>query len=231
MDDVYVVVGLLLFGSLLFCLCCYKVSNLLYMLYHIDDETGSDDDGLLSLAGLGALGPGAAAAAAAAAKDPFGPGRGGGDGGPDGGAFGKLEDDATTAATLIMSEYVSNEQLQGNHVGNLAGSFGAATAGPSAAFSAVMGNGSNPVGGNPNHYHLQQQQQQQLQQQQQQQQIQHQRQQQQMQQHIPQDPPGYLRGLRQAESATSLSVGVQVCIKHCLLVYIIVLCFNLFHNR
>ncbi len=37
MDDVWVVIGLLLFGSLLFCLCCYKVTNLLYMLYHIDD--------------------------------------------------------------------------------------------------------------------------------------------------------------------------------------------------
>ena len=37
MDDVLIVVGLLLFGSSLFCLCCYKVSNLLYMLYHIDD--------------------------------------------------------------------------------------------------------------------------------------------------------------------------------------------------
>ena len=43
MDDVYVVVGLLLFGSLLFCLCCYKVSNLLYMLYHIDDTEAEDE--------------------------------------------------------------------------------------------------------------------------------------------------------------------------------------------
>lgn len=41
MDDVWVVIGLLLFGSLLFCLCCYKVTNLLYMLYHIDDATES----------------------------------------------------------------------------------------------------------------------------------------------------------------------------------------------
>jgi hypothetical protein len=41
MDDVWVVIGLLLFGSLLFCLCCYKVTNLLYMLYHIDDTTES----------------------------------------------------------------------------------------------------------------------------------------------------------------------------------------------
>lgn len=41
MDDVWVVIGLLLFGSLLFCLCCYKVTNLLYMLYHIDDSTES----------------------------------------------------------------------------------------------------------------------------------------------------------------------------------------------
>jgi hypothetical protein len=41
MDDVWVVIGLLLFGSLLFCLCCYKVTNLLYMLYHIDDSTDS----------------------------------------------------------------------------------------------------------------------------------------------------------------------------------------------
>ena len=41
MDDVWVVIGLLLFGSLLFCLCCYKVSNLLYMLYHIDDDPDS----------------------------------------------------------------------------------------------------------------------------------------------------------------------------------------------
>ncbi len=38
MDDVWVVICLLLFGSLLFCLCCYKVTNLLYMLYHIDDS-------------------------------------------------------------------------------------------------------------------------------------------------------------------------------------------------
>ncbi|QQP50574.1 Uncharacterized protein FKW44_011612, partial [Caligus rogercresseyi] len=37
MDDVWLILGLLLFGSLLFCLCCYKVTNLLYMLYHIDD--------------------------------------------------------------------------------------------------------------------------------------------------------------------------------------------------
>ena len=44
MDDVFVIVGLLLFGSLLFCLCCYKVSNLLYMLYHIDDSTDSEDN-------------------------------------------------------------------------------------------------------------------------------------------------------------------------------------------
>ena len=43
MDDVYVIVGLLLFGSLLFCLCCYKVSNLLYMLYHIDDTESEDE--------------------------------------------------------------------------------------------------------------------------------------------------------------------------------------------
>ena len=41
MDDVWLVIGLLLFGSLLFCLCCYKVTNLLYMLYHIDDATES----------------------------------------------------------------------------------------------------------------------------------------------------------------------------------------------
>ena len=41
MDDVWVVIGLLLFGSLLFCLCCYKVTNLLYMLYHIDDDQES----------------------------------------------------------------------------------------------------------------------------------------------------------------------------------------------
>ena len=50
MDDVWLVIGLLLFGSLLFCLCCYKVSNLLYMLYHIDDNndslTGNNDLGL-----------------------------------------------------------------------------------------------------------------------------------------------------------------------------------------
>ena len=41
MEDVWVVISLLLFGSLLFCLCCYKVTNLLYMLYHIDDATES----------------------------------------------------------------------------------------------------------------------------------------------------------------------------------------------
>lgn len=53
MDDVWVVIGLLLFGSLLFCLCCYKVTNLLYMLYHIDDATesltGANDLGMGSL--------------------------------------------------------------------------------------------------------------------------------------------------------------------------------------
>ncbi|XP_059095358.1 uncharacterized protein LOC131890097 [Tigriopus californicus] len=49
MDDVYVVVGLLFFGSLLFCLCCYKVSNLLYMLYHIDDTHVDYDDDLAGL--------------------------------------------------------------------------------------------------------------------------------------------------------------------------------------
>ena len=44
MDDVLIVVGLLLFGSSLFCLCCYKVSNLLYMLYHIDDAESAAGD-------------------------------------------------------------------------------------------------------------------------------------------------------------------------------------------
>ena len=44
MDDVLIVVGLLLFGSSLFCLCCYKVSNLLYMLYHIDDAESTAGD-------------------------------------------------------------------------------------------------------------------------------------------------------------------------------------------
>lgn len=43
------VVGLLFFGSLLFCLCCYKVSNLLYMLYHIDDTHVDYDDDLAGL--------------------------------------------------------------------------------------------------------------------------------------------------------------------------------------
>ena len=55
----WVVITLLAFGSLLFCLCCYKVSNLLYMLYHIDDSTES-------LTGAGG-GPGGADAAAIAA--------------------------------------------------------------------------------------------------------------------------------------------------------------------
>ena len=52
MDDVYVVVSLLAFGSLLFCLCCYKISNLLYMLYHIDDQEPdpNDADGLVVFA-------------------------------------------------------------------------------------------------------------------------------------------------------------------------------------
>ena len=44
MDDVYVVIGLLSFGSLLFCLCCYKVTNLLYMLYHIDDNEADEEE-------------------------------------------------------------------------------------------------------------------------------------------------------------------------------------------
>ena len=44
MDDVLIVVGLLVFGSSLFCLCCYKVSKLLYMLYHIDDAESSTGD-------------------------------------------------------------------------------------------------------------------------------------------------------------------------------------------
>ena len=58
-DDVWVVITLLAFGSLLFCLCCYKVSNLLYMLYHIDDSTES-------LTGPGGAGPADAAAIALA---------------------------------------------------------------------------------------------------------------------------------------------------------------------
>ena len=49
MDDVYTVIGLLLFGSFLFCLCCYKVSNLLYMLYHIDDNTPDEEPDFSSI--------------------------------------------------------------------------------------------------------------------------------------------------------------------------------------
>ena len=52
-DDVWVVITLLAFGSLLFCLCCYKVSNLLYMLYHIDDSTESLTDRGTGGAGAG----------------------------------------------------------------------------------------------------------------------------------------------------------------------------------
>ena len=60
-DDVWVVITLLAFGSLLFCLCCYKVSNLLYMLYHIDDSTESLTD-----RGTGGAGAGPVVDAAAA---------------------------------------------------------------------------------------------------------------------------------------------------------------------
>ncbi len=168
MDDVYVIIGLLLFGSLLFCLCCYKVSNLLYMLYHIDDAASDDD--LLPIGAFAA----AAAAAAGSSKDPFAVGADGtGGGGGD-----KMGGDDGAAAALIMSEYVSQERMQGNHVGNLAGSFSGPSY-PSLAFA------DSQI----------QQQFQQLQQQQQQQQ---------------QHRPAVHRGLRQAESATSLSVGVQV---------------------
>ena len=68
MDDVWVVIGLLLFGSLLFCLCCYKVSNLLYMLYHIDDDPDSTAPNPGGGTGdLTAVGVASAANAAAAA--------------------------------------------------------------------------------------------------------------------------------------------------------------------
>ena len=68
MDDVWVVIGLLLFGSLLFCLCCYKVSNLLYMLYHIDDDPDSTAPNPAGGTGdLTAVGVASAANAAAAA--------------------------------------------------------------------------------------------------------------------------------------------------------------------
>ena len=68
MDDVWVVIGLLLFGSLLFCLCCYKVSNLLYMLYHIDDDPDSTAPNPGGVTGdLTAVGVASVANAAAAA--------------------------------------------------------------------------------------------------------------------------------------------------------------------
>ena len=42
---------LLAFGCLLICLCCYKISNLLYVLYRIDDDESSkscsDDNDLI----------------------------------------------------------------------------------------------------------------------------------------------------------------------------------------
>ena len=67
MDDVWVVIGLLLFGSLLFCLCCYKVSNLLYMLYHIDDDPDSSAPNPGGTGDLTAVGVASVANAAAAA--------------------------------------------------------------------------------------------------------------------------------------------------------------------
>ena len=73
MDDVWVVIGLLLFGSLLFCLCCYKVSNLLYMLYHIDDDPESTapnpagGTGDLTAVGVASVANAAAAAVIASA--------------------------------------------------------------------------------------------------------------------------------------------------------------------
>ena len=73
MDDVWVVIGLLLFGSLLFCLCCYKVSNLLYMLYHIDDDPDSTapnpggGTGDLTAVGVASVANAAAAAVIASA--------------------------------------------------------------------------------------------------------------------------------------------------------------------
>ena len=57
MDDVLIVVALLLFGSSLFCLCCYKVSNLLYMLYHIDDSdsvTGDTSNAAVAISSVAA---------------------------------------------------------------------------------------------------------------------------------------------------------------------------------
>ena len=65
MDDVWVVIGLLLFGSLLFCLCCYKVSNLLYMLYHIDDDPDSTAHAAGGTGDLTAVGVASVANAAA----------------------------------------------------------------------------------------------------------------------------------------------------------------------
>ena len=41
MEDLWAAIGLLLFGVLLFCLCCYKVSNLLYMFYNINVDPNS----------------------------------------------------------------------------------------------------------------------------------------------------------------------------------------------
>ena len=67
MDDLWVAIGLLLFGILLFCLCCYKVSNLLYMLYHIDDDPDSTAPNPGGTGDLTAVGVASVANAAAAA--------------------------------------------------------------------------------------------------------------------------------------------------------------------
>ena len=116
MDDVYVVIGLLLFGSLLFCLCCYKVSNLLYMLYHIDDVDLNDDNSPTA-EGLPINGEFSKEAAynfvtryAEAANESASGNL------PDVDKVGQLDD---TTALLLADMSGSREPLMGNHVSHV----------------------------------------------------------------------------------------------------------------
>ena len=121
MDDVYTVIGLLLFGSFLFCLCCYKVSNLLYMLYHIDDNTPDEEPDFSSIlmkeAGANPTGPAAQAAYSFVNT---------GNAGKELGGLGAAENGIASAKSFLTGSLgglnfptSSTEHLLiGNHVGN-----------------------------------------------------------------------------------------------------------------
>lgn len=44
MDNVIIILFLLAIGLIILCLCCYKISNLLYILYHIEDSNSQNND-------------------------------------------------------------------------------------------------------------------------------------------------------------------------------------------